>query len=127
MTVTDFADRYLMYENMSIWEIQSLPDFFKAHNQLPDIFEEEYGFSYNQINDQEHFNDSDIMVVSKLLDRFSDKYFFIFTNDDTHHNALKNLQDRKIINFGMDIYVLHPSRIYILEMDKTRDPQMYDR
>lgn len=126
MTITDFSDKYLMYENMSIWEIQSLSDFFKANDQLPAIFEEEYGFSYDRLKEQEQFNDSDITVVSKLLDRFGDKYFYVFSQNDSHHNELKDLQDRKIINFGMDIYVLHPSRIYVLEMDKSRDPKMYD-
>lgn len=127
MTITDFSDNYLMYENMSIWEIKSIDEFFKAHESMPEIFEKEYGFPYDKRNEHNAFKDSDIMVVSTLLDNFGDKYFFIFSNNDKHHNDLKAIQDKKVINFGMDIHVIHPTRIYVLEMDKTKDMKMYDR
>lgn len=116
-----------MYENMSIWEIKSLDEFFKAHENLLEIFEKEYGFPFNKIKENEAtFKDSEIMVVSKLLDHFGDKHFFIFSYNDKHHNGLKVLQDKKIINFGMDIHVINPSRIYVLEVDKTKDLKKYD-
>ncbi len=127
MTITDFGNDYVLYENMSIWEVKSLPDFFKAHEDLLEIFEKEYGFAFDKLSDQKDFNDSDIMVISKLLDQFGDKFFYVFSNNDTHHNELKILQDNRTMNFGMDIYVIHPSKIYVLEMDKTKDLKMYDR
>lgn len=127
MTITDFNENYLMYENMSIWEIKSLDEFFKAHENLLEIFEKEYKFPFEKLNEQgSNFKDSDIMIVSKLLDHFGDKHFFVFSNNDKHHNGLKILQDKKVINFGMDIYVIHPTRIYVLEVDKTKDLKMYD-
>lgn len=127
MIVTNFTDDYLLFENMLIWEIKSFPEFFKAHENLFDIFEEEYGFPYSKLSEQADFKDTDILVVQKLLDRFGDKHFFVFSNNDQNHRILKQLQDKKIINFGMDIHVLHPNRIYVLEMDKTKDIKMYDR
>lgn len=128
MVITDFSDNYLMYENMSIWEIKSLDDFFKAHENLLEIFEKEYGFTFDKrMENAEKFKDSEIMVVSKLLDYFGDKQFFIFSYNDKHHNDIKILQDKKTINFGMDIHVINPNRIYVLEMDKTKDMKMYDR
>lgn len=127
MTVTDFKDNYLMYENMSIWEVKTLQDFFKTDINLFDIFEKEYGFSFNELSQQENFPDTPILVVSKLLDYFGDKQFFVFSNNDQHHHELKALQDKKVINFGIDIHVLHPTSIYVLEMDKTKDMKMYDR
>ena len=39
---------------------------------------------------------------------------------------LKTLQDKKVIQYGMDIHVLNPNRIYVLEMDKTKEFQKYD-
>jgi len=66
------------------------------------------------------------MVVSKVLDYFGDKTFFIFENNNKHHNDLKQMQDKKIINFGIDIYVLNPTHIYALMMDKTSDLSKYD-
>lgn len=127
MTVTDFSDNYLLYENMSIWEVKSLDEFFKAHESLTEIFEKEYGFPYSKRSEHSEFKDSDIMVISTLLDNFGDKSFFIFSYNDKHHNDLKAIQDKKIINFGIDIHVINPNRIYVLEMDKTKDLKMYDR
>lgn len=127
MTVNDFGTKYLMYENMSIWEIRSLDELFKTHESLFEIFEKEYGFPYSELADHKNdFKDSDSMVISKLLDHFGDKQFFVFSYGDKHHNDLKNLQDKKIINFGIDIHVVNPSRIYVLEMDKTQDLKVYD-
>ena len=127
MIVTDYREQYLMFENMQIWDITSMEDFFTSHKMMHQIFLKEYGFDYSQRDEPgKNFTDSDIMVVSKLLDFFGDKHFFVFSNNDKHHNDLKFLQDKKVINFGMDIYVLNPNRIYVLEMDKTKDLQKYD-
>jgi len=127
MTITDFNSNYFMYENMSIWEIKSLSDFFKAHENLLEIFEKEYNFPFDKLSEHsENFKDSDIVVVSKLLDYFDKKHFFVFSYNDKHHNDLKSLQDKKLINFGVDIHVVNPERIYVLEMDKTKDLKMYD-
>lgn len=128
MIITDFRDNYLMYENMSIWEVKSLDEFFKAHENLLEIFEKEYGFPFSKMAEKaSEFKDTEIMVITKLLDHFGDKQFFVFSENDKHHNDLKFLQDKKIINFGMDIYVIHPKKIYVLEVDKTKDMQKYDR
>ena len=127
MTITDFGSDYLKYDNMSIWELKALDDFFKAHESIKEIFEKEYGFPYSALaQHKENFKDSDMKVVSKLLDHFGDKYFFIFSYNDKHHNDLKILQDNKTINFGIDIHVINPHRIYVLEMDKTKDLKAYD-
>lgn len=127
MTITDFRDNHLMYENMSIWELKSLNEIFKAHESMIEIFEKEYGFPFDKLNEQENFKDSNIVVVSKLLDHFGDKQFFVFSYNDKHHNDLKVLQDEKVINFGLDVHVIHPKSVYVLEMDRTKDLKMYDR
>lgn len=127
MIAVDFENKYLMYDNYAIWEITSLEEFFKSHEMMFEIFEKEYGVSFNERNNPDvKIADSDIVVVSKLLDYFEAKQFFVFSNNDPNHQGLKNLQDKKIISFGMDIYVLNPKKIYVLEMDKTKDPKMYD-
>lgn len=127
MIVKDFHEKYLMFENMAIWDISSLEDFLTSHNQLGEIFKKEYEFSYDQRKEPQNvFQDTDIEVVTKLLDHFGDKNFFVFSDSDINHSVLKELQDKKVINFGMDIYVLHPNKIYVLEMDKTKDMQKYD-
>ena len=127
MTIADYGKNYHKYDNMSIWEIKNLEDLFKAHENMLEIFEKEYGFPYSKFMDQkDSFPDTDIKVVSKLLDHFGDKHFFVFSYGDKHHNDLKTLQDNKTINFGIDIHVINPRRIYVLEMDKTQDLKVYD-
>jgi len=127
MTITDYDKNYKMFENMAIWEVKSLDHFFEDDAILTKIFEEEYKFPYAEFNDKkETFTDTPLMVVSKVLDYFGDKYFFVFENNNKHHNDLKTLQDKKIVNFGMDIHVLNPTRIYVLMMDKSKDPSKYD-
>lgn len=42
MTIADFRNNYRMYDNMSIWEIKSIDDSFKAHENMQEIFEKEY-------------------------------------------------------------------------------------
>ncbi|MCC7051241.1 MAG: hypothetical protein IT239_05620 [Bacteroidia bacterium] len=111
---------------MSIWELKSLAEVFKAHESMTEIFQKEYGFDFDKLNEQQNFNEPDIVIISKLLDHFGDKHFFVFSYNDNHHNDLKMLQDKKIINFGLDIHVIHPKSIYVLEMDKTKDLKMYD-
>ncbi|MBK9282968.1 MAG: hypothetical protein IPM51_01465 [Sphingobacteriaceae bacterium] len=101
--------------------------FFEDDEMLSKIFKEEYGFDYSEFEDKkETFTDTPIMVVSKVLDYFGDKSFFVFEYGNKHHNDLKALQDKKIINFGIDIYVVNPKHIFALMMDKTTDISKYD-
>ncbi len=127
MVITDFNEKYYMYENMAIWEIKSMDDFFDSHKQMREIFKNEYGVDYSEETIEEvNLLDAGFSIVEKLLDCFDDKHFVVFSLDDENHNILKGLQDKKAINFGMDIYVLNPTRIYVLEADKTKDLQKYD-
>lgn len=127
MTITDFDKNYRMFENMAVWEIKSLDHFFEDDEMLTKIFQEEYGFPYSELSKNAGtFTDTPVMVISKVLDYFGDKYFFVFENNNKHHNDLKKLQDDKIINFGIDIYIINPSHIYVLMMDKTKDLSEYD-
>jgi hypothetical protein len=127
MIATDLKENYLLYENMAVWEINGLEDFLKSHNKLHEIFEKEYGFPFSERSTPPHeFSDPDIVAINRLLDYFDDKHFFVFSYNDARHNELKSLQDKKIIRFGMDIHVINPGRIYILEMDKTKDMKRYD-
>lgn len=127
MTIADFESKYLLYENMAVWEVKSLDHFFEDDEILQKIFQEEYKFPYSELEKhKDTFSDTPVMVVSRLLDYFGDKFFFVFENNNEHHNQLKRLQDKKIISFGMDIYVLHPERVYVLMLDRVKDLAAYD-
>jgi hypothetical protein len=127
MITTNFDEKYFLYENMAIWEISSMEDFFSSHTMMMEIFENEYGFPYSKETAKGiSLLDSGFAIVEKLLDCFRDKHFLVFSYNDENHVVLRGLQDKKVINFGMDVYVLNPKRIYVLEMDKTKDLQKYD-
>ena len=127
MIALNFDEKYFLYENMAIWEISSMEDFFRSHNMMLEIFENEYGFPYTQETSKGiNLMDAGFAIVEKLLDCFRDKHFLVFSDNDENHTILRGLQDKKAINFGMDIYVLNPKKIFVLEMDKTKDPQKYD-
>ncbi len=127
MIATDFNEKYFMYDNMAIWEITTMEDFFNSHSMMKEIFKNEYGVPYTEETAKGiNLMDAGFAIVEKLLDCFRDKHFVVFSMNDENHIILKGLQNKKVINFGMDIYVLHPNRIYVLEMDKTKDLQKYD-
>ena len=127
MISTDFKTNFHLYENMEICEISTISDFLKTHELLHEIFEKEYNFPFDKrFESGNNFQDTDEQIVNKLLDYFNDVHFVVFKNNNPIHNELKELQDKKIIHFGMDIYALNPSKIYVLEMTKTKDLKMYD-
>lgn len=127
MVVTDFKDNYLMYENMVIREFSSLEEFFGVHEMLRQIFTDEYGFAYEErSNPANNYTDTAVETMNKLLDYFGDKYFFVFTVNDAHYYSLLGLQDKKIINFGIDLKMLDVQKVYVMEMDKTKDLKKYD-
>lgn len=127
MVVKDFQSSYPKYENMSIWELKTLDEVFQAHEQMQEVFEKEFGFPASELQVRRAtLKENDAQIVSKLLDHFGDKHFFIFSFGDAHHHELMHLQDKKIIHFGIDIHVIHPNRVYVLEMDKSQNLQVYD-
>lgn len=127
MTIGNYEEDYARYENMAIWEIKSLADFLDDDAVYQEIFKKEYGFAWSEFPEQKaSFTDTPIMVVSRILDYFGDKYFFVFERDNEHHNQLKRLQDKKIVNFGIDIYLMAPGKVFVLMMDKSKNPAAYD-
>jgi hypothetical protein len=127
MITTDFANNYVRYDNFELWEIGSLEDLMKGDELLPRIFKEEYGFAYDERNKPGNVLTDDLATTArKLLAYFGDKHFFIFSNGDDGHRELMDLQDRKIMSFGIDIHVIHPARAYALIMDKSMDLSRYD-
>jgi len=127
MIITDFKDNYLMYENMLIREFSSFEEFLGVHEMLKQIFSDEYGFTYEERNKPGNsFSDTPVEAINKLLDYFGDKYFFVFTLNDAHYYYLLELQDKKIINFGIDLKTLDARKVYVFEMDKTKELKRYD-
>lgn len=121
MLVNDFKNKVNEYKNFAVWEIASMADFFKGNSVLQTIFETDYAMKVSEIPKRRHeIKDNDLSIMHKLLDQIGDKHFFIFTLYDPNHLELIQIQDMKIMNFGMDITTIKNNCVYVMIMDKVK-------
>ena len=50
-----------------------------------------------------------------------DKHFVLFTLHDKNHLELIQMQNSRVMNFGIDIESISPNHVYILIMDKLKE------
>ncbi len=123
MIVKGFSQNCKDYENYAVWDIENMDSFFDGSDVLSEIFENDYKFPRAEYKARrEEIADTDIEVMSKLLDQIGDKHFFIFTLHDDNHMELIRMQETGVMNFGMDIKNIHGDHVYIIMMDKIERP-----
>ena len=121
MIVNTFSQSCSDYENFAIWDIENMRDFFDRSTVLNEIFEHDYKTTYPEYDkNRTETSDTNLEIMSKLLDQIGDKHFFIFTLHDENHLELVGLQQSKIMNFGMDIQEIKGDRVYVVMMDKKK-------
>lgn len=121
MLIQDIKNNIHQFENFEIWEVSDLNDFFKGNGILKLIFEKEYNMKLEALASQrDSLPESDLALMSALLDMVADKYFFVFTHHDPNHFSLIELQASKVMNFGLDIAHVSTDKVYILIMDKLK-------
>jgi len=119
MIVTTFTQSAKDYENFAVWDVEDMDAFFGGSDVLSEIFENDYKMPSAEYKlKREEILDTDIEVMSKLLDQVGDKHFYIFTLHDSNHLELIQMQENKVMNFGMDIQGINGDRVYIIMMDK---------
>lgn len=119
MIVTTFTQSCKDYENFAIWDVEDMDAFFGGSDVLMEIFENDYKMPHTEYKTKrEEILDTDIEVMAKLLDQVGDKHFLIFTLHDTNHLELIQMQENKVMSFGMDIQKIEGDRVYIVMMDK---------
>ncbi|MBI3133086.1 MAG: hypothetical protein HYZ14_00280 [Bacteroidetes bacterium] len=97
-------------------------DFFKGNSVLKTIFETDYGIKISELSKRRHeIQETDLSVMHKILDQVGDKHFFIFTLLDPNHLELIQIQDMKLMDFGMDIAEIKNNCVYVMIMDKTKN------
>lgn len=119
MLVDEFSSTCRLYEGFQVWEIENLTAFLNGNEVLATIFQDQYNFPVNEIEEKRSdIVDTDLVIITKLLSLVNDKYFFIFTLHDEYHLDLIGMQQMKIMDFGIDIEKIREDCVYAIIMDK---------
>lgn len=122
MLAQNFGESYYRFENFAVWEIENIADFFEGNGVLKVIFEEEYDIPFALFQEKrQEIEESDMMMMERILSLVNDKYFHIFTLHNPNHLELVKLQMLKVMNFGMDIEQIEEDRVYVMIMDRKQD------
>lgn len=121
MLVQDFKNTFVQYENFEVWDVENIDAFFKGNGVIKEIFEKEYKISVENFNEKRaEIAETNIGLMANVLDQIGDKHFYVFTKEDKNHVELVQMQNSKIMNFGINIADLDLSHVYIMIMDKVK-------
>ncbi|MFN5416710.1 MAG: hypothetical protein ACK5B9_06600 [Flavobacteriia bacterium] len=119
MLVEDIKNTISQYKNFEIWDIENMEAFFSGNGVIKEIFEKEYKIKIENFSSQRSkLPENDLGLIANILSHIGDKHFFLFVFGNENHLDLIELQEMKIMNFGVDIKDLNPSHYYVLIMDK---------
>ncbi|HRP61510.1 MAG TPA: hypothetical protein PK833_14655 [Vicingus sp.] len=119
MLANEFSETCFQYENFMVWEIENMDAFFKGNEVLKTIFEDCYKIPFKDFKDRrKEIQETDLQMMTKLLNYVDDKHFFIFTIHDENHLELVKMQRMKIMDFGLNIEDIRKDRVYVMIMDK---------
>ena len=120
MIATEFRENCKQYNNFAVWDVESMDAFFEGNGILSEIFENSYNMPLSAFNERRsEIEVSDMDIMKSLLEQVNDKHFLIFTFHDDNHWELVQLQNQKIMNFGIDIEDIANDHVFILIMDKV--------
>ncbi|MBE7442612.1 MAG: hypothetical protein KF732_04545 [Flavobacteriales bacterium] len=119
MLANEFSETCFQYENFMVWEIENMDAFFKGNEVLKTIFEDCYKIPFKDFKERrKEIQETDLQMMTKLLNYVDDKHFFIFTIHDENHLELVKMQRMKIMDFGLNIEDIRKDRVYVMIMDK---------
>ncbi len=119
MLANEFNDTCFQYENFMVWDIENIDAFFKGNEVLTTIFEDCYKIPFKDFKERRaEIQETDLQMMTKLLNYVDDKHFFIFTIHDENHMELVKMQRMKVMDFGLNIEDIRQDRVYVMIMDK---------
>lgn len=125
MLVDNFRENCAKYHNFAVWDVADMRAFFEGNATLAEIFKIDYKMSVGEFEERrKEISDTNMQIMRQLLDQIGDKEFYIFTYHDDNHWELVQMQNLKIMNFGMDIEQIAEDHVYILLMDKKPELNM---
>ena len=125
MIVKDFINTCKEYKEFQVWDVVDMDDFMSDNPVLNEIFLNDYKMTYVEAkDDRQAIADSDLQIMTNLLDQIGDKHFYIFTWHDDNHATIVQMQDEKIMNWGVDMNTIEKDHVYIVMMDKIEKPML---
>lgn len=119
MLANEFSDTCFQYENFMVWDIENMDAFFKGNEVLVTIFEDCYKMPFKDLKDRrKEIQETDLQMMTKILNYVDDKHFLIFTIHDESHLELVKMQRLKVMDFGLNIEEIRKDRVYVMIMDK---------
>lgn len=119
MLVNNFKDTCFEYTNFQIWDVPDMDAFMGGNSILAEIFKNDYGMTYPEAKKKRsEIEDTDFQIMHNVLDQIGDKHFYLFTWHDDNHSELVQMQNLKIMNFGIDINEIDEDHVYVVIMDK---------
>jgi len=119
MLANEFSETCFQYENFMVWDIENVDAFFKGNEVLKTIFEDCYKIPFKDYKERrKEIQETDLQMMTKLLNYVDDKHFFIFTIHDENHLELVKMQRSKIMDFGLNIEDIRKDHVYVMIMDK---------
>jgi len=119
MLANEFSETCFQYENFMVWDIENVDAFFKGNEVLKTIFEDCYKIPFKDYKERRtEIQETDLQMMTKLLNYVDDKHFFIFTIHDENHLELVKMQRSKIMDFGLNIEDVRKDHVYVMIMDK---------
>lgn len=120
MLVQDFREACFQYSNFEIWKVESMAAFFNGSEVLPLAFEQLFQMPLSEFQERRsEIARTDMEIMEHILDHIGDKHFLIFTYHSPNHGILVDLQDKGVMNFGLDINDVRQDCVYICIMDKA--------
>lgn len=123
MLVGNFKDNAHQYQDFAVWDIENMNAFLHGNGAIAEIFKADYKMSVDEFDARRsEIPKTNMEIMEEVLDQIGDKHFFIFTYHDDKHWQLVQMQDEKVMNFGIDIAnVIEKDRVYILLMEKKAE------
>ena len=121
MLVKNYRESCAQYENFEIWDIENMDSFLSGNGVIAEIFKNDHYMSAEEFNARRgEISKTNMEIMEGILDQIGDKHFYIFTLHSDNHMELIQLQEEKIMNFGIDIAEIKGDHVYIVVMDKKK-------
>lgn len=125
MLVQNFSDNPSQFEDFEVWEIENMQSFFDCNGVIKEIFENEYKMKVSEFDKKRNeLPETNMGIITGILDQVGDKHFFVFTAYDKNHSELIAMQTSGQMNFGINIEDISNEKVYFLVMDKRKETRM---
>jgi hypothetical protein len=123
MVVGNFRDTAHQFDNFAVWDVENMNAFLTGNEAIVEIFTKDFKMGIDEFEARRlEISKTNKEIMEHILDQIGDKHFHLFTYHDDNHWELVQMQEQKIMNFGIDIeHGIEKDHVYILIMDKKKE------